>query len=175
MIRHPFFVATLLLIFNTLSAQSFSKCYEKYRKNPDGIDSIYIKTCYFSKYKFIQASYPDFQGRYYDSENEVYVLVNKKYIKIKNSKVFNKSQNELVSIINKRIQKDFKKFSTDTLTKECFTNIKFIPKYLMDDFEITFQKNEIWFEVNWRLSLVCLSVGGTAIPFKLAEIQKYLK
>jgi hypothetical protein len=165
-----------LLIFNVLTGQSLTvKCVEKEIKNPDGKDPIIVRTCFIKNFKFKETSYPDYVGRYFDSEHKVYVLVNKKYIRTVNSNVFSKKQDELVSIINERIQKDFKNFSSDSTDKECFAGLDSIPEYKMNDFEISFQKNEIWFEVNWGLTGACRAVDGTIVSFKLSEIQKYLK
>ena len=87
--------------------------------------------------------------------------------------MFNKNQNKLVTTINKRILEDFHKFSTDSNTKECLTEIDSIPTYKMDDFEISFEGNEIWFEVHWGLSGACRNVDGTIVTFKVNEIKKY--
>lgn len=176
MMRSHFFVISLLLMFNVLPGQSLTvNCIEKYRKNPDGKVPIIVRTCFIKNFKFKETSYPDYVGRYFDSDYEVYVLVNKKYIKTVNSAAFNNNQEELVSKINERILKDFKDFSSDSAVKECFADLDSIPKYKMNDFEISFQNNEIWFEVNWGLPGVCRSVDGTIVSFKLSEIRKYLK
>jgi hypothetical protein len=45
----------------------------------------------------------------------------------------------------------------------------------MNDFEISFQNNEIWFEVDWSLAGVCRAADGTIVLFRLSEIEKYLK
>ena len=45
----------------------------------------------------------------------------------------------------------------------------------MNDFEISFQNNEIWFEVNWGFTGACRYVGGSIVSFKLSEIRKYIK
>jgi hypothetical protein len=173
--RFPFLVITLLLIFNSLSGQSLTvKCVEKESKNPDEEYPTIVRTCFIKNFKFKETAYPDYVGRYFDSDYEVYVLVNKKYIKTLNSKIFNKNQNELVSIINKRIKEDFKKDLSDSTVKECFIDLAVIPTYKIDDLKISFQNNEIWFEVNWGLTGGCRAVDGTIISFKLSEIQKYL-
>jgi hypothetical protein len=123
----------------------------------------------------VSTSYPDYAGRYFYSEHEVYIRTEKGYAKTTNSKVFNQSQNKLVAIINKRIQEDFQKFSSEPNTKECFIGIDSIPKYEMDDFEISFNGNDIWFEIHWGLISVCRPVDGTIVSFNLNEIKKYLR
>jgi hypothetical protein len=45
----------------------------------------------------------------------------------------------------------------------------------MNDFHISLEGNEMWFEVEWGGSAVCRAVGGTVITFNLNELKKYLK
>ena len=172
----------LPFIFLGLFFQSFCQeqtlkltCSERQRKNPDFKDSIIIQTCLLKNFKFVTTSYPDDVGRYFYSEHQVYIRTQKGYVKTTNSKVFNQNQNQLVTIINKEIQEDFRKFSSDSATKECFIGVDSIPEYEMNDFEISFNDNDIWFEVHWDLSAVCRSVDGTIVSFNIKEIQKYLK
>lgn len=150
------------------------RCVEKEQRMDDKPDPILIKTCYIKNFKFVSTLTPDFVGRYVYSEHEVYMLKNNKYVKTKNSKLFNNKQGKLVEIINKRILEDFHKFSADSSTMDCLTEIDSIPVYKMDDFDISFNKNEIWFEVQWGLSSACRAVDGTIVSFKLDEIKKYL-
>jgi hypothetical protein len=49
-----------------------------------------------------------------------------------------------------------------------------IPTYHMDDFKISFNGEEIWFEVNWGLPGACRPVDGTIVSFKMTEIYQYL-
>jgi hypothetical protein len=169
-------VFSFFLVANALTGQSLTvKCVEKERKNPDGETPIIVRTCWFKKFKFKETSYPDHVGRYFYSEHEVYVLVNKKYIKTVNSNVFNKKQHELVSIINKRIQKDFKELLSDSTNADCFTELRSVPAYKMDELDLSFHDDKIWFEANWDMTSACLAVSGTIVSFKLSEIRKYLK
>ena len=171
-----YFLIIFVLLMRSSSESQTTKlsCIEKERKNEEGKDPILIKTCFIKNFKFVSTSYPDYAGRYDYSEQKVYILKNNKYVKTTNSKVFNKNQDQLVATINKRILEDFNKLSTDSSTRECLTEIDSIPTYKMDDFEISFEGNEIWFEVHWGLSSVCRSVDGTIVSFKLDEIKKYL-
>jgi hypothetical protein len=45
----------------------------------------------------------------------------------------------------------------------------------MNDFDISFNGNDIWFEVHWDLSAVCRNVDGTIVSFDINQIKKYLK
>jgi hypothetical protein len=170
-----YFIIFFLLAHSASKGQIIKlSCTEKERKSEDGNDPIIIETCLLKNFKFISTSYPDYAGRYVYSEHEVYIRTNNKYIKTTNAKVFNKRQDKLVAIINNRIQQDFREFSSDSNTKECFTDIDSIPEYKMNDFEISFYGNEIWFEIHWGLISACRSVDGTIVSFKLSEIEKYL-
>jgi len=171
-----YFLIIFVLLMSSSSESQTTKlsCIEKERKNDEGKDPILIKTCLIRNFKFVSTSYPDYAGKYVYSENEVYILKNNKYVKTTNSKVFNKNQYQLVATINNRILQDFQRFSADSNTKECLTEFDSIPTYKMDDFEISFEGNEIWFEVHWGLSSACRSVDGTIVSFKMDEIKKYL-
>ena len=173
--RFSILIIFVLLIHSRSDGQTAKpSCIEKERKNEEGKDPILIKTCRIKNFKFVSTSYPDYVGRYVYSEHEVYIFRNNKYVKTTNSKVFNKNQDKLVAAINKRILEDFHKFSADSSTKDCLTEIDSIPTYKMNDFEISFEGNEIWFEVHWGLSSACRSVDGTIVSFKLNDIKKYL-
>lgn len=100
--------------------------------------------------------------------------MNKRYIRTTNEKVFNKKQDRLLKVLNDRIRKNFEKFSKNPETKECLTEIETNPTYTMNDFELSFQGNEIWFEIKWGLVSVCRAVDGTIVIFKLNEIKEYL-
>jgi hypothetical protein len=93
---------TVIVFGNSPSeAQSFKlTCSEREKKNENGTDPILVKTCFIKGFKFISTSYPDYAGRYTSTENVVLVRVNNKFVKTKNSKVFNKRQAILVALIN---------------------------------------------------------------------------
>ena len=150
-------------------------CTEKEKKNLGEKDPIIVNTCLIRNFKFVDLSYPDYAGRYFYSEQEVYVLTGKKYIKTVNSHFFNEHQDELLSFINTKIQADFKRASTDSVSRDCFTGLDSIPKYEVNDFRITFHKDEIWFEIDWGLPAACRFTDGTIVSFKLAQIRKYVK
>ena len=170
MIRFCSSFIPILLSFNILLGQSIKvTCSEKEIK--DGEYPTLVNTCIIKNFKFIKVSYPDGVGRYFDSEHNVYIRVNNKYFKTVNSRLFNKNQAKLVSIINEHIQEDFKKNLSDSAVKDCLAGLDSIPKYKMNDFEISFWKDEIWFEVHWGLVSACRSVDGTIVSLKITEIE----
>ena len=169
------YIIALSLLPLNISAQTVKiQCTEKEKKNDEGKDPILIKTCYYKSFKFVITSYPDNVGRYVYSKHQVFIQSNNKYIKTTNKRVFNKTQEELVSLINERIKQDFDEYKSDSNTRECLTEIDSIPVYKMNDFYISFYGNEIWFEVHWGLSSACRAVDGTIITFKLNKLKKYL-
>jgi hypothetical protein len=114
-------IATLGLTAATM-AQVTNKvtCTEKESKNKDGGDPIYTKTCLYKKYKTISKGYPDYEGRYSYEYSVFKRQENGTYVQIKNTMLFNENKNELLSIINSKIEKDYKSYSNDPETKDCF-------------------------------------------------------
>lgn len=149
------------------------RCEEKFRKNPEGVDPIIIKSCILKQFKIVNIGSPDRKGRY-SYEHRVYRKVNGKFIRSVNSAIFNNKQGELLSLINQKIQAEFNSYATDINTKGCFTSVTSIPQYKMNDLGISFYGDEIWFSVNFGLSSSCRSVDGAIAIFKLSEISKYL-
>jgi hypothetical protein len=148
-------------------------CTEKESKNEDGGDPILTKTCLYKKYKTISKSYPDYKGRYSYEYSVFKKQENGSYVQIKNPLLFNKNKNELLSIINSKIEKDYKLYSNDPETKDCFEGASFTP-FNFDQLGIYFDDDKINFSVTFGLSGACMSVDGTIVSFNFDEIQKYL-
>jgi len=167
-------LALLGLTFTTL-AQVTNKalCTERESKNKDGGDPILIKTCMYKKYKTISRGYPDYKGRY----TYVYELYKKQpngsFIQIKNAMLFNETKNELLSIINSKIEMDYAAFANDAETKDCFEGAAFAP-FELDQLGIDFDADKINFNVSFGLSAACMSVDGTTVSFNLDDIETYL-
>ncbi|UAY53544.1 hypothetical protein [Ferruginibacter albus] len=148
-------------------------CSEKLKRQGHGLDPIITKTCFLKNFKLVSIGEPDYKGRY-SYEYEVYKKENKKFVPATNSEIFNANQEELLTLINKQIQADYKQYSTDSQTKDCFIGIDSIPFYKMNELGISFYGDQIWFNVTFGLSSACMSVDGTIVSFKLSEIKKYL-
>ena len=148
-------------------------CTEKETKNENGDEPILIKTCLYKTYKAISKRFPDYKGRYSYEYSILKKQENGSYLPIKNTSLFNKNKNELLSIINKKIEKDYNSYSNDPETKECFEGISFTP-FNFNELGIKFESNTIEFNVTFGLSGACMSVDGTTISMKLDKIQKYL-
>ncbi len=151
-------------------------CFEKEKKVDGKQDPIITTTCYLKKFKIVSIGYPDNAGRYSYYEYKIFMKVKGKFVKVNNSRLFNTYQDELVSLINQKIKADFEEFSTDSNTRDCFRKNDTIRTFKMNDFGISFNGNEIWFNVNFGLNAgwPCLNVSGTIVSFKIEEIEKYL-
>lgn len=88
-------------------------CTEKESKNEDGGDPILTKTCLYKKYKTISKGYPDNRGRYSYEYSVFKKQENGSYVQIKNATVFNENRNTLLSIINSKIEKEYRSYSND--------------------------------------------------------------
>jgi hypothetical protein len=167
-------IATLGLYVATM-AQETNKvtCTEKKSKNKEGGDPILTKTCLYKKYKTISKGQPDYKGRYSYEYSVFKKQENGSYVQIKNAALFNENKNELLSIINSKIEKDYKTYSNDSETKDCFEGTSFTP-FEFDQLGIDFDVDKINFNVTFGLSGACMSVDGTIVSFTLEEIQKYL-
>ncbi len=148
-------------------------CSKKESKNEDGGDPILTKTCLYKIYKTISKGYPDDQGRYSYEYSVFKKQKNESYVQIKNALLFNKNKNELLSIINSKIKKNYKSYSNEPETKDCFQGASFTP-FNFDQLGIYFDDDKINFNVTFGLSGACMSVDGTIVSFNLDEIQKYL-
>jgi hypothetical protein len=160
-------VATMAQVTNNVT------CTEKKSKNADGGDPILTKTCLYKKYKTISKGYHDYKGRYSYEYSVFKKQENGSYVQIKNASLFNKNKNELLSNINKKIEKDYNSYANDPETKECFEDASFTP-FNFDQLAIDFGVDEINFNVTFGLSGDCMSVDGTIVSFNLDEIKKYL-
>ncbi|HYV55854.1 MAG TPA: hypothetical protein VE933_14800 [Chitinophagaceae bacterium] len=170
-----FFITTGFILFSLYSnsQELHVTCSEREISNGKEFDPTIVKTCWLKNFKIVSTGYPDYKGRY-SYEQEAYVRRDEKLLKIKNSEIFNSSQIELDSIINKKIQDDYNSMRGDPDFKPCFDDIDSIPKYSIDEMLISFQGQEIWFSVSFGLTGACKSADGTIVSFNLALISKYL-
>lgn len=160
---------------NTESSLTSNKvtCIEKETTNEDSGYPILTTTCLYKKYKTISKGYPDYNGRYSYEFSLFKKQENGKYIQIKNALLFNKNKNKLLSIINFKIEKDYKLYSNNPEAKDCFEGASFSP-FNFDQLGIYFDDDKINFSVTFGLSDACMSVDGSIVSFNFDEIQKYL-
>ncbi len=130
-------------------------------------------TCLFNDYKTVSTGYVNEDGGMYWSY-ELFQKKNEKYVKVQNTALFNLDQDELLKLINERIKRDFTAYASAPDTKECFSEVRTIPTYKMNDLGIYFSGDEINFTVELGLPDFCASVGGVTVSFKISDIEKYL-
>jgi len=135
-------------------------------------ESTIIKTCLYKNYKTISTAWANARG-VYERQYELFQKQNGSYIKVKNSTLFNQSQNQLLSIINHEIQEAYKEYASYEETKDCFEDMT-LPAYTINQLGIDFDDNEISFHVTFGLSNYCRSIDGTIVSYSLTEIQEYL-
>ncbi len=167
-------IVTLGLIAPTMAQLPNNvSCIEEESPNEEGGTPLLTKTCLYKKYKTITHGYPDYKGRYTHEYSIFKMDENGSYIQIKNAMLFNENKNELLSIINSKIKKDYMLFSNDPETKDCFEGSSFMP-YNFDQLGIDFTADGINFNIAFGLSGSCISVDGTIISFNFDEIKYYL-
>jgi hypothetical protein len=148
-------------------------CTEKETPDSGGLP-LFTKTCLYRTFKTIVKGYPDYKGRYSYTYSLYKKDVTGGYIQIKNAMLFNENKNELLSIVNAKIEKDYMSFYNDPESRDCFDGASFMP-YTIDQLGIEFSTYGINFNVAFGLSGACMSVDGTKVSFNFDEIRKYLK
>lgn len=162
------------MLIESSSTSSSSGSSRAICKEEEGVDEysgdpVLTKTCLYKNFKTITVGSADYKGRY-SYEYAAYVKRdNNNYIQIKNGSLFNQNKNELLSLINAQIKKDYNELSNDP----CFEGESFYP-FGFDQLGIDFSDNMINFHVTFGLPDACMSVDGTIVSLNLNEIQKYL-
>jgi hypothetical protein len=176
--RYLIFSIILFLFAAVSSAQTSAAykatCTEKYTDDPYGGMPILTKTCFYKKFKTVAKGYPDRVGRYSYNFSIYSKQANGKYVQIKNENIFNQDKDELLSMVNAKIENDYKLFVRDPENAPCFEGFTYSP-YTFEQMGITFEDNQILFQVTFGLPSLCMSLDGTIVTFGLADIQKYLK
>ena len=157
----------------TTPQEEIGVCTSKDIPNPGGSMNAIEKTCYYKNFKTVSTGYPDYKGRYSYSYEVFSKQENGEYVKIKKSKLFNKNRRKLLSLINKRIKKDYDAYANEVERGECFQGHSFSP-FDFEDMGIEFEGNQISFHVRFGLSSACMSADGTIVFMPLQEIEPYL-
>jgi hypothetical protein len=150
------------------------KCTTKMRTNPDGGESIIIKTCKWHNYKFVVTGEPDYKGRY-SYEYELFMIENGKEKKTNNSKLFNDKINQLEKLVNYKVRRILDDYGKDPENSEClkgevFKNIE------INEMGISFSEDgKIEFNVSLGLSDACFNIDIATVSFNLNEIDEYLR
>lgn len=132
-----------------------------------------IENYYFKDFKSVITGIPDAKNRF-TWTFELFQKVNDEYVKVENIALFNDKRQELLDIINKKIQNEFNiAYKTDP---KCFTS-KTAPIYDFKNLGIEFQDGKMNFYAifNFTNENCKFLYGYTSVEFSADEIQKYLK
>jgi len=149
-------------------------CSEKEMPNENDSDPIIIKNCFYKNFKTISKGIPDYKGRYYYDYSVQLKQEDGSYIQVENASIFNDKKQELLSLINAKIKKEFILFSNDPATMDCFDGQSF-STFNFDQIGVEFSEDEIYFHVDFGLGSACMSVDGTLVSFSLEEMGRYIK
>lgn len=137
------------------------------------VEPTKIENYYFKDFKSVITGIPDAKNRFTWSF-ELYQKINDEYVKVENSVMFNDKKQELLDIINKKIQNEFAiAYKTDP---KCFAS-KTVPTYDFKNLGIEFQDGKMNFYAifNFTNENCKFLYGYTSVEFAADEIQKYLK
>ncbi|RYY96618.1 MAG: hypothetical protein EOO11_13030 [Chitinophagaceae bacterium] len=174
----PLLVLLLLIAAPGAGAQSLrARCTERSWKSEDSAitDPIIRTTCYLKSFRFQKTAYADYSGKYYEDGFSVFMRVKDRWVRTRNSRVFNKQQGRLLAGINRRIREDWNFLRGDRENDRCFSDDDVLPVYRMDDLRISLSKNSISFSVEWNSSWACRPVSGSTVTYSLKAIAKYLR
>lgn len=137
------------------------------------VEPTKIENYYFKDFKSVITGIPDYKNRF-TWTFELFQKVNDEYIKVENVALFNDKKQELLDIINKKIQNEFNiAYKTDP---KCFSS-KTAPVYDFKNLGIEFQDGKMNFYAifNFTNENCKFLYGYTSVEFSADEIQKYLK
>ena len=132
-----------------------------------------VETYYFKDFKSVITGIPDEKNRY-TYTFELFQKNGEEYVKSENLALFNDRKQELLDIINKKIQKDFT--SSYKIDPKCFTS-KTPPTYDFKKLGIEFKDGKINFYAVFDFTTEnCYYLYGyTSVEFKVDELKDYLK
>lgn len=137
------------------------------------VEPTKIENYYFKDFKSVITGIPDYKNRF-TWTFELFQKINDEYVKVDNVALFNDKKQELLDIINKKIQNEFNiAYKTDP---KCFSS-KTAPIYDFRNLGIEFQDGKMNFYAifNFTSENCKFLYGYTSVEFSADEIQKYLK
>lgn len=147
------------------------KATQTIRKNKQ--EPTKVETYYFKDFKSVITGTPDEKNRY-TYTFELFQNQGDEYIKVENVALFNDKRQQLLDIINKRIQKDFA--ASYKIDPKCFTS-KTPPTYDFKKLGIEFKDGKINFYAVFDFTTEnCYYLYGyTSVEFTVEELKPYLK
>ncbi len=132
-----------------------------------------VETYYFKDFKSVITGTPDEKNRY-TYTFELFQKNGEEFVKADNAALFNDKKQELLDIINKKIQKDFN--SSYKIDPKCFTS-KTPPTYDFKKLGIEFKDGKINFYAVFDFTTEnCYYLYGyTSVEFTVDELKAYLK
>lgn len=137
------------------------------------IEPTKIETFYFKDFKSVITGVPDEKNRYAWSF-ELFQKIGNEYQKVSNVTLFNDKKEELLTVINQKIQKDY--VSAYKADPKCF-KLSTPPVFDFKNLGIEFKDGKINFYASFDFANeTCFYLYGyTSVEFTNEEIQKYLK
>lgn len=147
------------------------KATQSIRKNKQ--EPTKVETYYFKDFKSVITGTPDEKNRY-TYTFELFQKQGEEYVKTENAALFNDKKQQLLDIINKRIQKDFA--ASYKIDPKCFTS-KIPPTYDFKKLGIEFKDGKINFYAVFDFTTEnCYYLYGyTSVEFSVDELKSYLK
>jgi hypothetical protein len=132
-----------------------------------------VETYYFKDFKSVITGVPDEKNRF-TYTFELFQKKGEEYVKAENSAPFNEKKQELLDLINKKIQKDFT--SSYKIDPKCFTS-KTPPTYDFKNLGVEFKDGKINFYAVFDFTTTnCYYLYGyTSVEFTFDELKSYLK
>jgi hypothetical protein len=143
-----------------------------YANKKQRLDPTKIENYYFKNFKSVITGIPDSKNRY-TWTFELYKKDKEEYVPAKNQELFNDKKQELLAIINAKIQKEFNiAYKTDS---KCFTS-KTTPVYDFGKLGIEFQDEKMNFYAifDFTNDNCKYLYGYTSVEFSADEIAEYL-
>ena len=137
------------------------------------IEPTKIETFYFKDFKSVITGVPDEKNRYSWSF-ELFQKIEGEYQKSSNVNLFNDKKQELLTVINQKIQKDYQ--SAYKADPKCF-KLSTPPMFDFKNLGIEFKDGKITFYASFDFANeTCFYLYGyTSVEFTNEEIQQYLK
>jgi hypothetical protein len=152
-----------------------AKCIEEPTKYDENNFGTTIKTCSYKNIKFVEESSSDYAGRSTGSIIKIYIKKsNGDEVEIKKEDLFNQNKQELLSVINSKLEKQFIELSKDQGEEFCFKDGPPFERLTFEDLVVNLVDSGFEFaSINFFCD-VCLWQRYTSIGFTFSEIQKYL-
>jgi hypothetical protein len=150
-----------------------AKCIEEPTKYDEYNYGTTIVTCSYKNIKFVEEMFSDNAGRTRGSEIKIYKKKsNGDEIEIKKEELFNQNKQELLSVINTKLEKQFIELSKDPET-DCFKDTPF-KRQTFEELKINLVDSGFKFASFNYSNESCLWQRYTSVKFTFSEIQKYL-